>query len=226
MERTVQKLHPALAAGQRLTLTGSSTPAFSFQGSWDGGCALHAAAMALAMLGLLTRPLYMSQSRNWAEAMFWRRAEPYYLSGISLDELATVIWELNWGLRPVLFEGAHTQVIQFCEQEILRGWPVVVSWRELRRSQLHAVLVIGIEGQQSGRAFTPHTLLALDSAAAEPTLATYNARLTYRAPGKRTDKGSARAQYVAAHGRHTIELVGALSFRPIATALTRAKKPP
>ena len=95
MERTVQKLHPALTAGQRLTLTGSSTPAFSFQGSWDGGCALHAAAMALAMLGLLTRPLYMSQSRNCAEAMFWRRAEPYYLSGISLDELATLIRELN-----------------------------------------------------------------------------------------------------------------------------------
>ena len=103
---------------------------------------------------------------------------------------------------------------------------MIVSWRELRCSQLHAVLVVGIEGQQSGRAFTPHTLLALDSAAAEPTLATYNARLTYRAPDKRTGKGSARAQYVAAHGRHTIELAGALSFRPIATAPTRAKKPP
>lgn len=226
MERTVQKLHPALAAGQRLTLAGSNTPAFSFQGSWDGGCALHAAATALAMLGLLTRPLYMSQSRNWAEAMFWKRAEPYYLGGISLDELATVIWELNWGLRPVHFEGAHTQVIQFCEREISRGWPVVVSWREWRRPQLHAVLVVGIEGQQSGRTFTPHTLLVLDSAAAEPSLVTYNARLTYRAPGTATGKRSARAQYETAHGRHTIELVGALPFRPTATALTRAKKPP
>ncbi|MCT7313249.1 hypothetical protein N5J06_19930 [Ralstonia sp. CHL-2022] len=158
--------------------------------------------------------------------MFWKRAAPYYLGGISLDELATVIWELNWGLRPVLFEGPHTQVIQFCEREISRGWPVVVSWREWHRSQLHAVLVVGIEGRQSGRTFTPHTMLALDSAAAEPSLVTYNARLTYRTPGTRTGKRSAHAQYVTAHGRHTIELVGALSFRPTATALTRAKKPP
>lgn len=76
MERTVQKLHSALAAGQRLTLTGSNTPAFSFQGSWDGGCALHSLAMALAMLGRLAYPIRVSQSRNRADAAFWKRVEP------------------------------------------------------------------------------------------------------------------------------------------------------
>ena len=224
MQRTVQKLHPALAAGQRLTLTDSNTPAFSFQGSWDGGCALHSVAMALAMLGRLTYPIRVSQSRDRADAAFWKRVEPYYCGGISLDELTIVIWELNWGLRPVLFEGTHTRVIQFCEREISHGWPVIVSWRERYRSQLHAVLAVGIEGRQCGRRFTPHTLLALDPAGSEPALAAYNARMTYGGTGKR----SACAQYVAAHARHTIELVGALSFRPTATAtaLARAKKPP
>ena len=115
MERTVQKLHPALTAGQRLTLAGSSIPAFSFQGSWDGGCALHSAAMAVAMLGHLARPLHVSQRRTGTDAAFWKRVQPYYLAGICLDELATLIWELNWGLRPVHFEGEHARVVSFCE---------------------------------------------------------------------------------------------------------------
>ncbi|WP_287382730.1 hypothetical protein [Ralstonia sp.] len=203
-------------------MAGSNVAAFSFQGAWDGGCALHSAAMAVAMLGRLAFPLRVSQRRGGREAAFWKHAEPYYLAGISLDDLATLVWELNWGLRPVLFEGRHTKVVGFCEQELARGWPVIVSWRERHRSQLHAVVVVGIEGQRVGRTFTPHTLLALDPAQAEPTLAVYNARITFRTPG--ASKRNAHAQYVTAHDRCAIELVGALSFRQTATA--RKHKPP
>lgn len=224
MERTVQKLHPALAAGQRLVLRGSNVPAFSFQGSWDGGCALHSAAMAIAMLGHLERPLHVSQRRSGTDAEFWKRAQRYYLTGICLNELATLMWELNWGLRPELFEGAHARVVSFCEQELARGWPVVISWRERHRSSLHAVLVVGTESYQIGRALMSHTLLVLDPAEAEPSLAVYNVRMTYRVPGlRRTDR---YAQYVTAHGRRIVELVGALSFRQVAARAARKDKPP
>ncbi|WP_454721858.1 MULTISPECIES: hypothetical protein [Cupriavidus] len=221
---TVQKLHTALQAGQRLTLAGTNCGAFSFQGAWDGGCALHAAAMAFGMLGHLARPIHVPLRRGGAEAAFWKRAEPYYLAGICLDELATLVWELNWGLRPVVFEGAHADVIRFCQYEFARGWPVIINWRERRRSGLHAVLVVGIEGQQTGRTFAPHTLLALDSAEAEPFLAGYNARLTWTSSAR--GKRSLHARYVAASGQRTIELVGALSFRQTAAAARRADQPP
>ncbi len=73
MEFTVQKLHPALQPGRRLTLANSNAPAFSFQGCWDGGCALHATAMALARRRLGFRrpdrlqPTFMTKSVSIAE---------------------------------------------------------------------------------------------------------------------------------------------------------------
>ncbi|QIF08085.1 hypothetical protein G5A69_10745 [Ralstonia mannitolilytica] len=212
MERTVQKLHPALTAGQRLVLRGSNVLAFSFQGSWDGGCALHSAAMALAMLGCLSYPMYVPLRRNRAETSLWKSFEPYYLTGVALDELAVVIRKLSWGLRPVLLdESPPAKVISFCERELARGWPVIVSWRERRRSALHAVLVVGIEGLQSGRVFIPHTLLVLDPAETEPVLVTYNARMTSLQRG-RSNRPSAW-QYVTAGSCKHIEPVSALSIR-------------
>lgn len=221
----MQKLHPALQPGQRLSLAESNVAAFSYQGSWDGGCALHATAMALAMLGRLSDPLRVpGRRRRGAEAEFWKRASPHYLGGISLDELATLIWELNWGLRPAVFEGAHAEVTGFCEQEVSRGWPVIVSWREARSAHLHAVLAVGIEGRQSGRTFDPHTLLLIDPAEAEPMLAVHNARLTWAAtkPGRR----AAYAEYVTASYRRRVVLAGAVSIRQTAAVNARKGKPP
>lgn len=150
MEFNVQKLHPALGPGQRLMLTGSNIAAFSYQGSWDGGCALHSAAMAMAMLGRLSNPPRLTWRRGGAEVKFWKGAGPYYLSGITLDDLSTLIRELDWDLRPIACERANTEAIQFCERELSRGWPVVVSWRERHRAQEHAVLVVGVEGRKHG----------------------------------------------------------------------------
>lgn len=211
MEATVQKLHPALQSGRRLTLVGSNAPAFSFQGCWDGGCALHATAMALAILGRLSDPVHVSSRRRAPEAEFWRRAQPFYLSGVSLEELRALIRELDWGLRPTSFEGAHADVLRFSEQEILRGRPVILTFRQSRRATLHAALAVGIEGRRIGRTFDGDTLLVVDSAEAEPVLAAYNARLTW------TDSGCGRsggcAQYVTGFDKRKVTLTGAVSIR-------------
>lgn len=133
MEFIVQKLLPELRSGRRLTIAGSNVPAFSFQGAWDGGCALHATAMAIAMLGRLSDPLRVPSRRRGPEAAFWELAWPFYLSGVTLEELENLILELGWGLRPTVFEGSHPNVLRFCVQEVTMGRPVIVTWRELRR---------------------------------------------------------------------------------------------
>ncbi|MCA8379473.1 hypothetical protein LGN22_11350 [Burkholderia cenocepacia] len=210
----MQQLHPALQSGRRLTLTGSDIPAFSFQGCWDGGCALHAAAMALAMLGCLSDPLRVSSRRHDPEAEFWRRAQPFYLSGVSLDGLQMLIRELEWGLRPTCFEGAHDDVFRFSEREVLRGRPVILTFRQSRRAALHAALAVGIEGRRVGRTFDGHTLLVVDSAEAEPVLAAYNARLT-RTEDRRGRRGrpTDHAQYITGFDKRKVALTGAISIR-------------
>lgn len=210
-EFTAQRIHSSLQIGQRLVLADSKVPAFSYQGAWDGGCCLHVAAMALGMLGLLSQPLRVTSGRGHVESRFWRRAEQYYLSGISLDDLSTLLQELGVGVRPVLCEGSHAKVAGFCEQEVLRGWPTIVCWRERHRTQLHAVLAVGVEGRQTGRVFKPHTLLALDPAECEPSLSACNARLTWNAGGLRARDGY--AAYETASYRRTVVLAGALSVR-------------
>ncbi|WP_257010707.1 hypothetical protein [Burkholderia ubonensis] len=224
MEFTVQKLHPALHSGRRLTLVGSNTPAFSFQGCWDGACALHATAMALAMLGLLSDPLNVPSRRRDPEAEFWRRAQPFYLSGVSLEELQALIRELDSGLRTTRFEGAHVDVLRFSEREVLRGRPVILTFRQSRRATLHAVLAVGIEGRRICRTLDRHTLLVVDSAEAEPMLAAYNARLTRTA----ADRGrlGGHALYVTGLDQRKVVLTGAMSIRLSATAADRKAKPP
>lgn len=220
----MQKLHPALQSGGRLTLVGSNTPAFSFQGCCDGGCALHATAMALAMLGFLSDPLNVPSRRSAPEAEFWRRAQPFYLSGVSLEELQALIRELNWGLRPACIEGTHTDVFRFSKREVMCGRPVILTFRQSRRATLHAVLAVGIEGRKIGSTFGGHTLLVVDSAEAEPVLAAYNARLTRTA----ADRGrlGGHALYVTGFDQRKVVLTGAMSIRSSATTAVRKAKPP
>ncbi|MET3448175.1 hypothetical protein [Ralstonia sp. 1138] len=147
----------------------------SRQGDWDGGSPLHCTAMALALLGKLSDPVQVRQHANGPEARFWDRAWPHYLHGLTLSELASFIWELNCGVRPVTAEGNDSAVQRFCVRELSKGWPVIVALRTRQRT--HAALAVGIEGRQSHRRFTPHALLLLDPAEPEPGLASFNARL-------------------------------------------------
>lgn len=223
MEFTVQKLHPALRSGQRLLIAGSNSPTFSFQGSFDSSCALHATAMALALHHRMQNPLRPTSRYSFGERDFIRRVIPYWHSGISMTDLHTLIWELNLELRPLHFEGAHANVIRFCEHEARQGRPVVMAFRDRHRTCQHAVLVVGVEGRQIGRTFESHTLLAIDSSEAEPSLAAYNARLTW----KPCDLGSARhAVYETTFSRKRVVVTEAISLRSGHGGRRRSDRPP
>lgn len=223
MEFTVQKLHPALRSGRRLLITGSNSPTFSFQGSFDSSCALHATAMALALHRRMQNPLRPTSRYSYSERDFIRRAIPYWHSGIPMADLHTLMWELNLELRPVYFEGAHADVIRFCEHEARQGQPVVMAFRERHRTCQHAVLVVGVEGRQIGRTFEGHTLLAIDSSEVEPSLAAYNARLTW----SDDDRRSARhAVYETTFDRKRVVVTEAISLRPAPRRRRCPDKPP
>lgn len=223
MEFTVQRLHPALRSGRRLLVAGSNSPTFSFQGSFDSSCALHAAAMALALHRRMQNPLRPTSRYSYGERDFIRRVIPYWHSGISMTDLHTLLRELNLGLRPVLFDGAHTDVIRFCEREVRQGQPVVMAFRERNRTCQHAVLVVGIEGRQIGRSIESHTLLAIDSSEVEPSLAAYNARLTWSDGDQRSER---HAVYETTFNRKRVVVTEAISLRPAPRKRRRTDKPP
>jgi hypothetical protein len=203
----IQKLHPALRPGQQLVLADSGNALFSRQGHWDSGSALHCVAMALALLGKLTDPVALSQSSTGPEMAFWDRAWPNYLHGLTRSELESFVWELNLGVRPVALHDGRSSILNFCELELKRGWPVIVGWRRRLVRDAHAALVIGIKGRQHRRAFEPSALLLLDPAAVEPGLTACNARLAF---------DRKRPSYVTDMHVYPVTVDMALSIRPIA----------
>lgn len=202
----IQKLHLALRPGQQLVLAASGKPLFSRQGHWDGGSALHCVAMALALLGKLTDPVSLSQSATGPEATFWDHAWPHYLHGLTLSELESFVWELNLGVRPVALPGGRGSILNFCERELRKGWPVIVGWRRHPVRDAHAALVVGIEGRQHGRTFEPGALLLLDPAGVEPRLAACNARLVF---------DRKRPSYVTDAHAYPVTVDTVVSIRPI-----------
>lgn len=207
MDALIQKLHPALRTGQQLMLARSGTPLFSRQGDWDGGSTLHCVAMAFAMLGKLSNPVDVRHPASGPEADFWDHAWPHYLHGLTLSELASFIWELNAGVRPITVRGDPATLLRFCEQELAKGAPVIVGWHNRPARSHHAALAVGVEGRQRHRTFTSQALLLLDPAGTEPGLAACNARLEF---------GKARQiSFVTATATHPVAIDGAVSIRPL-----------
>ncbi|MFM0434848.1 hypothetical protein PQQ84_00175 [Paraburkholderia strydomiana] len=180
--------------------------------------------MAGALLGQLTDPSKVSSRRRGPEAAFWNSVRPYYLSGATLHELAALIHELGWNLNPIVAEGAHSSVMEFCVRELSRGHLVVVSWRTVRRTHYHAVLAVGLEGVQRGRTFEPHTLLLLDPSENEPWLSTCNARMSVG--GLAAGKRSRDARYVTAGYTDRVIADGAVSIQTRAAKRTARTKLP
>lgn len=204
----IQKLLPTLQPEQRLGFIGSDAGLHSRQGAWDGSCALHSAAMALATLGLLRDPAHLPGYADGPEAEFWDRAWPHYMHGVTISELCGMLAELRWGLRTATVEGPHETVIRFCERELSQGSPVVVNWRQPDEPLCRTALAVGLEGRSRGQRFEPNTMLMLDPGESDRRLMTHNARLTYD-----LDDLPGRARYVTADGRQTVVLDGALSIR-------------
>ncbi|MFL9951936.1 hypothetical protein PQR65_00835 [Paraburkholderia nemoris] len=79
---------------------------------------------------------------------------------------------------------------------------MIIAWRS-HAPQPHATLMIGVEGRQRKRAFTPHALLLLDPAEAEPGLAACNARMEFEAE---------RPSYATATTTYPVSIEGAVSI--------------
>lgn len=114
MPALIQKLHPAVYPGPRLMLRETGQPLFSRQGDWDGGSALHCAAMALTLLGKPADPVDVRSHASGAVAHFWDRAWPHYLHGLTLSELAGFISELGVGVRPTVKQDRLSNLLPFC----------------------------------------------------------------------------------------------------------------
>ncbi|WP_423380287.1 hypothetical protein [Burkholderia sp. LMG 32019] len=201
----IQKFHPSIRLGQQPILAKLGTPLFSRQGHWDGGSTLHCVAMALALLGKLTDPVYLPYHSNGPEQMLWDDAWPHYLTGLTLAELASFVGDLNVGVCPGTCTATGIELLRYADRELQAGRPVIVGWQQRHRVKRHAALVVGVEGRQNGRAFEPHALLLLDPAGDTPGLAGFNARLDMH------DNDVIR--YRSPSASRAVGLVGGLSIR-------------
>ncbi|KVC72122.1 hypothetical protein [Burkholderia ubonensis] len=201
----IQKFHSGILLGQQPALAKSRHPFFSRQGHWDGAGTLHCVAMALALLGKLTDPVYLPYHGNGPEQMLWDDAWPHYLTGLTLAELASFVDDMNLGVRPATCTATGIELLRFVECELQAGSPVILGWRQRHPMNRHAALVVGFEGRQNGLAFEPHALLLLDPAGDTPGLAAFNARLDMH--------DSNLIRYRSPSAARAVSLVGALSIR-------------
>ncbi|WP_244108824.1 hypothetical protein [Burkholderia anthina] len=84
MPTLIQRLHPALYPGQRLALAGTRRPLFSHQDDSNAGSTLHCVAMALALLGRLSDPVYVRGDASGPVARL------HYLHGLTSSGLMTL----------------------------------------------------------------------------------------------------------------------------------------
>ncbi len=178
----VQRFHPNLRIGfVPSVLYGKRlTPIHCQQGEWDSACGAHCAAIALALLQEVSDVAMLSERRYGAAARLWRAAQASYFDGVTVDELAAMIDDMGTGRKITICPGRHAKCLDFALTQINRGNVVIASWHSRRGRQHHWTVLVGIEGVQTGRDFTPSTLLCLDPAV-HAEMAGYNSRLEFTA---------------------------------------------
>lgn len=199
-------------------LLSSRMDLYCSQGEISGGCATHAAAAALTLLGIIDKPSLISNPRCEPNARrFWRKLKDVYVDGISLEELGHRIDELDFGLTFAHVAGAHYRVLEFTRTTLQKGQPVILSFAPLScPRQQHAVLATGTAGTVIARRFVPSAILATDSSESHPGIGPHNARFEFSPDAKRERSGL----YVTAWHRYRVTLAAALSLR-----LTGSKRP-
>ncbi len=204
-------------------LLSSRTDLYCSQGEISGGCATHAAAAALTILGIISKPRLISNRRSEPNARrFWQKLKDTYADGIGLEELGQRLDELDFGLTFEHVAGAHCRVLDFTRMALQNGQPVILSFAPLGcPRQHHAVLATGTAGTMIMRRFVPSAILVTDSSESHPGIGPHNARLEFSSGAKRERDGL----YVTAWERYRITLSAALSLR-LARSKQRDMKPP
>ncbi|RRW87695.1 hypothetical protein [Pandoraea apista] len=204
------KFHAAIRLGQQPVVAQTGNPLFSRQGHWDGGSPLHCVAMALALLGKLTDPVFLPYHGSGPEQKMWDDAWPHYLDGMTLPELASFIAELNLGVRPATCTATGRDLLCFVQRELNAGWPVIIGWQQRHPVKWRAALVVGIEEHRDGRAFDAQGLLLIDPAGNEPGLAGFNARLARH--------NDTLFRYQSPSASRGVQLLGGVSIRNVVSA--------
>lgn len=188
------------------------------QGQISGGCATHAAAAALAILGVINNPSQISARGCERNAKrFWRQMKDAYADGLSLAELAQRLDALDFGLKITHLAGAHRRVLDFTLMTLQDGHPAILTFAPLSRPRHHhAVLASGVSGTLTSRRFEPSAVLVTDSSEHHPGVGPHNARLEFSPDAKRERSGV----YLTAQDKERVSLTGCVSLR-----LTGSKRP-
>jgi|SRR5450830_97991 len=180
-----QRFHPRLKIGYTaLAEIGKKTvPVHCRQGEIDGACGTYCAVMALTILSKINNPSILVDSRTGVAARLWRAARESYFDGIKAKSLAGLLESIDAGIQIAVDARSRRSVFMFSKEQLALSRLVILSWRTRKYTLHHWVLVVGIEGIQQGRIFTPTTFLCLDSGAEYPMLCGYNGRLEFDEAG-------------------------------------------
>ncbi|WP_225032312.1 hypothetical protein [Paraburkholderia sp. XV] len=192
------------------------------QGAIAGGCATHAAAAALTVLGLISDPgRIMAKRAEPNSRRLWIALRDTYAQGISFVELLRRMEELQFPVGIERTEGKHHDVLRFAIDALRRQRPVILSFAPVNGPRsLHAVLAVGLSGRMESRRFEPSSLLVTDSCEQHPGLGPINARIEFSPAAKRETDGT----YVTAWDRYRVSLDAAISLRRTARA-QKTRKP-
>ncbi|MFK4442911.1 hypothetical protein ABH944_003020 [Caballeronia udeis] len=192
-------------------LLSTRTELYCSQGEISGGCATHAAAAALTILGIIGTPSRISSPRCEPNARrFWRKVKDVYADGIGLEELGQRLRELDFGLTISHVDGPHYRVLDFTQTALRKGQPVILSFAPLNAPrQHHAVIATATQGRVVARRYVPSAILITDSSESSPGLLPHNARLEFSPGAKRERSGL----YVTAWESYRVTLSAAMSLR-------------
>ncbi|MDO8729513.1 MAG: hypothetical protein Q7K26_06590 [bacterium] len=152
------------------------------QSDVDGACGIHTIAMALAVLGIANpRQLQkMTTARSGIAKKLWGLAQDYYFSGMETRQLCDILLALDVGLRVRIKRAGNKGVAEFTQKHLTAGTIVIVAFSYPKSGDAHFVLVVGVDGTQTGdtrTGFKTDALLVLDPGVDEIAYCGFNGRL-------------------------------------------------
>lgn len=174
-----QQLFPTLRLGIKAGTTHNrlGLSVHCRQGGLDRACGLHAAAMALTLLGRITHATSLTRRRRGVAARLWKAAENTYFNGVDEVGLAEILESLNTKLQITRIDGNHRATLAFAKMQLEQGGLAITSIQSKDKKTNHWLLVLGIESRQNRGTFTPTALLVMDPGQSEPLLCGFNGRL-------------------------------------------------
>jgi hypothetical protein len=177
----IQRLHPNLRIGDVPSVMHGKRHMRIFvqQDFWSSACGAHCVAIAMAMLGEIKNVETVSERKYGAAGRLWKAAQAMYFDGATPQQLLEMIQTMRTGRRIALCTGLHAECLDFTLDQLSKGNVVIASWHSRRGKQHHWIVIVGIEGFQTGHSFTPTTLLGIDPSLDEPYLSAANCRIEF-----------------------------------------------